>query len=121
MLSLKPRVRSFWTVIDYNITEVVFREYFNSDVIIVKQAGGIQVAGKVIPTKKDDDSPYTFTTLFRGDIFKQVAEIIALNLNVDRPLYLYLTLQNFEAGVVMDLIDILGYVLGKYFIDSFYR
>ncbi|KAF2888279.1 hypothetical protein ILUMI_17894 [Ignelater luminosus] len=111
MISLTPRVRNFWAVINFTSAEVTYREYFNSDVIIVEQADGAKASGRVTPTNKNDGPRYSFTPICRGDLFKQVAEVIAINLNINRPLFLYLRLKDYGAGTVIDLIDILEYVL----------
>lgn len=118
MVSSAPHIRKFRAMIDCIPTEVMYFEHSNCDNVIVIQTGGIKTAGRVNPARRDGESRYTFITVFRSGIFIEVAEVIAINLNITRPLVLFLMLRNYEAGTVMDLLDISEYVLGKYFINS---
>lgn len=106
---------NFQAVIGHIITKIYYQESHSDYVIIISQPEDMDctvVAGKIVLERNANEPRFNTEALFREDIFIQIAELITTNINIDKTLFLYLSLIDYEAGTAMDLIDVLENIFG---------
>lgn len=95
-------------------TTLVFNEYPSHYLIIVKQENGVTAAGQIMLRQRDFWPEFSIDILADCHLFKEVAESIAVNLKLDKPILLFLTLGDFGISTVATITHYLLKCISKY-------
>ncbi|KAF2889231.1 hypothetical protein ILUMI_16942 [Ignelater luminosus] len=107
------RERTFEALIKNTATQVIYNDYIDHYFITAKQTEGKVVACKISlsqppPTDISSESGFSINIVQDEDGFRDAAKLMALTLGIDKPLFMYLCLSDFQIDTVTELIEALS-------------